>query len=288
MSSQMKFPLKEVIKMDGGIMNKNLLKSVAAVLLTISAAFALSAIPQRPVPPRLVNDYADIFTTEEENRLERALVAFNDSTSNQIAVVTVSDLEGYSPSEFATRIGLDWQVGKADFNNGIVVLVKPKTAFSKGQAFIAVGYGLEGAIPDAYAKRIIEDEMIPHFMKNDYFGGTAAACVTLMKLASGEISVDGSYDETDELAAAVALLMFILFIVFVIVAISNKNGRGGGNGPSQIDAADVIGTILTYGSLMNGGSRGRSGGGFGGGGFGGGFGGFGGGSFGGGGAGGSW
>ena len=115
------------------------MKALAVFLLSVTAVLTLSAIPGRPVPPRLVNDYADIFTWEEENRLERMLVALDDTTSNQITVVTVNDLEGYDPAEYATRIGLDWQVGTADFNNGVVVLVKPKTPDSNGQAFIAVG-----------------------------------------------------------------------------------------------------------------------------------------------------
>lgn len=278
--------------MTGYGLNKFMIKALSVLLFAVSAAVTLYAIPGRPVPQRLVNDYADIFTWEQEQRLEEALVAFDDSTSNQIAVVTVSDLEGYAPAEYATRIGIDWQVGNADFNNGVVVLVKPKTSESNGQAFIAVGYGLEGAIPDAYAKRIIENQMIPRFRTNDYFGGTEAACATLMRLASGEFSSDGSAEEMDDMAAVVAMFLIIFCIVVIVSVISGNNGKGGGKGRSQIDAADVIGTILTYGSLLDNGSRGRSSGGFGGGsfggGFGGGFGGFGGGSFGGGGAGGSW
>ena len=137
------------------------------------------AVPSRPEPQRLVNDYAGIFQPHQTDELERMLVAFDDSTSNQIAVVTVLDLEGYSAAEYATQIGLEWQVGSARFDNGIVVLVKPKTADSSGQVFIAVGYGLEGAIPDAYVKRIINNEMIPHFMSEDYYGGVASACRTL-------------------------------------------------------------------------------------------------------------
>lgn len=270
-----------------------MMKSLMVISFALAAVLSLSAIPGRPVPPRLVNDYADIFTDEQERRLEATLVAFDDTTSNQITVVTVNDLEGYDPAEFATRIGLDWQVGTSDFNNGVVVLVKPKTAFSNGQAFIAVGYGLEGAIPDAYAKRIIENEMIPHFKVNDYFLGTEAACATLMKLASGEISVSDEMEEDDlGIVLAMAMLMLIGFIVIIAVFSSKNGGNNGGGGHYQNDAADLIGTILTYGSLLDN-SRGRSGGGFsggfGGGSFGGGgFGGFGGGSFGGGGAGGSW
>lgn len=260
--------------------------SVAVSLLT---ALAVSAIPSRPVPPRLVNDLADIFTWDEEMRLENALVAFDDTTSNQIAVVTVDDLEGYDASEYATRIGIDWQVGSAEFNNGVVVLVKPKTSGSDGEVFIAIGYGLEGVIPDAYARRIIENEMIPCFREGDYFGGVAQACETLMKLASGEIS-EPRDSEDEGMAALIAFLaVVVLAVIIIAVASGGKNGGGKGGGNIDKDAADVIGTILTYGSMMGKGGGGRSHGGFGGGGFsGGGFGGFGGGSFGGGGAGGRW
>lgn len=255
------------------------------MVLVAVAVISASAIPSRPVPQRLVNDYADIFTWEEESRLERALTAFDDSTSNQIAVVTVTDLEGYDPAEYAVRIGLDWKVGSEEFDNGVVVLVKPKTDDSDGQVFIAVGYGLEGAIPDAYAKRIIEDEMIPHFRENDYFAGTAQACVTLMQLASGEISEPRGGIPDDDIGGLIAVFVIFAMIVFVLLIVGGKNNHGGRGGNRQeIDAADVIGTILTYGSLIGRSGGGRSHGGFGGGGFGG----FGGGSFGGGGAGGSW
>ena len=238
------------------------------------------AIPSRPDPQRLVNDLAQVFTSDQVSRLENTLVAFDDSTSNQIVVVTVKDLEGYDPSEYATRIGLDWGVGSAQFNNGIVLLVKPKTYDSAGQVFIAVGYGLEGAIPDAYAKRIIENELIPNFRLNDYYAGVEAACDVLMKLASGEISEPRGEEEDDALLEIIAMLLFIGLLIFIfIIAIgqNDDNGHSSGGGRRTI----YVGPIITSGRSYGGGSS------FGGG-FGGGFGGFGGGSFGGGGAGGSW
>ena len=265
-------------------MKKCIISFLGALTFIISA----TAIPSRPEPARLVNDLADLFTAEQEEELEKMLVAFDDSTSNQIAVVTVHDLEGYSSSEYATRIGLEWGVGSAKFDNGVVVLVKPKNT-SSGQVFIAVGYGLEGAIPDAYAKRIINDRMIPHFMGNDYFSGVEEACEMLMKLASGEISEMRDTEEGDEIAAIIAT-MFILFIILVVIVLVSKdnNSRGGrGNGGRNV----FRGPVITIGDDLGGWNPTR-GGGFGGGSFGGGgfggFGGFGGGSFGGGGAGGSW
>lgn len=240
------------------------------------------ALPQRPQPERLVNDLAGLLSPEQTNTLENKLVAFDDSTSNQIAVLTVADLEGYDAAEYATRIGLDWGVGSEKFDNGIVILVKPKTT-SSGQVFIAVGYGLEGAVPDAYAKRIINNEMIPHFMNNDYYSGIDAACVTLMKLASGEISELRENDEDEDLLM-IAFTMLMIGLIVLAVVISMKNGGGnGGSGGRKV----YRGPVITIGNDFGGWGSSGSHGGFGGG-FSGGFGGFGGGSFGGGGAGGSW
>ena len=114
-----------------------------ALTFIVALAFAASAfaIPSRPSPERLVNDLAGTFTSRQAEELERVLVAFDDSTSNQIAVVTVKDLEGYEPAEYATRIGLEWGVGSEKFDNGIVILVKPKDN-TAGKVFIAIGYGL--------------------------------------------------------------------------------------------------------------------------------------------------
>ena len=251
------------------------------IVLCLFVAAISHAVPSRPNPQRLVNDLAGIFSPAQISGLESTLVAFDDSTSNQIAVVTVKDLEDYPASEYATRIGLEWQVGSAQFNNGIVILVKPKTIDSSGQVFIAVGYGLEGAIPDAYVKRIIESKMIPYFRNNDYYSGVASACDVLMKLASGEISVQREMEAEDDLGSVFAALFIIFLIMYIAIIISGKGGNGnsggsGSNGPRTV----YVGPIITSG-------RSYGGGGFSGG-FGGGFGGFGGGSFGGGGAGGSW
>lgn len=260
-----------------------ILKYIFLTILSLCLGIGAKAgLPERPVPERLVNDLAGILSHTETDRLERILTAFDDSTSNQITVIITKDLEGYTPVEYATQIGIKWGVGSKEHNNGIVMLVKPKTLMSNGEAFIAVGYGLEGAIPDTYAKFIVDDEMIPHFKSNDYFGGIEQGCRTLMQLASGEISEPRNYDDEVDIIVVFIFFVFIICIVLLIAVIGN-GGNGGnhrGNGTTVFH-----GPIITYGNTF-GGNRGSFGGGFGGG-FGG-FGGFGGGSFGGGGAGGSW
>ncbi len=126
------------------------------------------AIPPAPNPPRLVNDFAGLLTEEQIQEKEQRLVAFNDTTTNVVCVVTVNDLGDYSAAEFAYELGERWGVRSTDDKrNGVVLLLKPRNETS-GEVYIAVGYDLEGAIPDAMAKRIIELKMIPALREGDY------------------------------------------------------------------------------------------------------------------------
>ena len=263
------------------------------VFLLLLAGNLFAQVPARPQPQRLVNDLSGLFSSRQVQVLERALVDFADSTSNQIVVVTVPELYGYDKAELAYEIGQQWGVGQKEFDNGLVILIKPKTAYSNGEVFIATGYGREGAVTDAFAKMVIEREMIPHFRQNDYYGGTVSALKVLMPVIRGEISTDKyAASEGDGMLPSLFFLAFIGFVVFVLVISSNGNNQnmGGGNhrGGRDFTATDafILGSILGNAHGRRGGSYG--GGSFGGGFGGGGFGGFGGGSFGGGGAGGSW
>ena len=242
-------------------------------------------IPYRPVPQRLVNDFAGMLDPREVSSLEMKLVAFNDSTSTQIAIVTVSSLEGYDIADYAQRLGEKWGVGQKGKNNGILILVKPKTASSSGEVQIVTGYGVEGPIPDLTCSDIINREILPAFSNGDYYGGLDKATNVLMSLARGEFPAS-EYSGKSVKKGGKMPLGFILFIVFIIILIS---GRSGGNN-RHISSKGLPFWLLM--SMMgsgrgSGGSWGGFSGGSGGGG-GGGFGGFGGGSFGGGGAGGSW
>ncbi len=271
-------------------------RTLAAALLLICAVAAMAKIPERPYPPRLVNDFAGIFNDWQKAALEQRLVAFDDTTSNQIAVVTLEELDG-DPAMVAYEIGESWGVGGEKNNNGVVILIKPKTAFSSGQVFIAVGYGLEGAIPDAMTKRIFENEMVPHLRNgNDYYSAVNAALDVLMPLACGEYSESREFDGEDIVAmvSAVFFLLAVLMIILVMFACYKSTNIGSGH-KHKLDLWDIIVLSNMFGSSSDSGSSGRNSGGWGGGhssgssgGFGGGFGGFGGGHFGGGGAGGSW
>lgn len=245
-------------------------------------------IPEKPVPPRLVNDFAGLLDKQEVNRLEQKLVSFNDSTSNQIVIVVVPTLNDYAPGDYAQRLGEKWGVGQKGFDNGVVILVKPKTADSGGKVFIAQGYGLEGAIPDLTCSEIIDKEILPAFRNDDYYGGLDRATTVLMKLARGEFSA-AQYGRSGKKSSGKASSLLPVIIIFVVVMLI-FGGRSGGGRNRRITTGGLPLWMLM--SMMGGGSHrgggfGSGSGGFGGGG-GGGFGGFGGGGFGGGGAGGSW
>jgi uncharacterized protein len=255
-----------------------------ASLFFLSLSLGAQTLLPRPDPPRLVNDYAGVLSSSEVQALENKLVAFNDSTSNQIAVVIVSDLQGYDKSEFAYKVARDWGVGQSDFNNGLLVLVKTKTDESLGQIFIATGYGLEGAIPDLACADIIDREMIPHFREDDYYGGLDAGTDVLMSLASGEYNYDTYAGKGS--SGSFPAIIFIIFIIAVIIMASAGNSN---NKHIKKSGTSNLPLWLLLSMMGGGKSHGGSFGGFsGGGGSSGGFGGFGGGGFGGGGAGGSW
>ena len=266
-------------------MKNYLYLSLLSFILTCSPVIVTGqdVIPGRPDPPRMVNDFADFLTATEEDNLEQKLVAFNNETSTQIAIVTVATLGGYDIADFSFRLGENWGVGQEGFDNGIVILVKPKTDEEKGEVFIATGYGLEGAVPDAIAKRIVEAEILPSFRKGEYFEGLNRAVTTLIELTRGEYTADEYMEKTADNPVPLGIGFFILLIF--IVSLLSRIRRGRHYSPRH--------NIPLWTALFLAGSVGRSHrGSFGsfssGGGSFGGFGGFGGGSFGGGGAGGSW
>ncbi len=260
---------------------KNLVLSIVSVFIAFSV-FAQD-IPARPEPPRLVNDFAKVLSDQQREQLETELVHFNNTTSTQIAVVTVSSLDGYDVSDYAIRLHEKWGVGQQGKNNGIVVLFKPKTATEKGQVFVSVGYGLEGVIPDAIAHRdVVDFEMIPRFKQNDIFGGLYHGTKVLMDLASGEYSADEYHQAVNDQQGD-GLLGGILFfiILFIVIPILRGRSRRFFNGGSSLPFWLAMG-MMSSGRNSHSGSWGNFSGG------GGGFGGFGGGMTGGGGAGGSW
>jgi len=226
-------------------------------------------LPDPLSPPRLVNDFAKTFDESQKEDLEQTLKAYNDSTSTQIYVVTVTDLKGYDISDYATRLGIKWNIGQKDKNNGILILIKPRAGNERGRVFIATGYGVEHILTDARVGRIIDNDMMPYLQNGDYYNAAKAAIGTIIKYMSGEFQAD---EDNSALPMVVQIIVILLILYLLYLGSRNNKGRssGGRNGSGP------------WGGFFGGGFGGRSsGGGWGGGSFGGG----GGGSFGGGGAG---
>jgi len=257
---------------------KKFIAAFAFWLLAVSGFADDTCIPASPVPFRLVNNFSkafpDFLSSAEKQALEDKLQQFHKETSNQIVIIVVDDLCGYDANEFSTRIGQTWGVGQGKFDNGVVVMIKPTGGAGQREAYIAVGYGLEGVIPDITANRILDNEIFPRFKNGDFYNALDVSTDILISLAKKDFSYK-DYQKKGTKNWMPFLSFIVLFVIYIFFSFRRRSY-----------------TMTRRGRTFYGGGWGWGGGfgGFGGGSSGGGFGGgsFGGGSFGGGGAGGRW
>ena len=242
--------------------------SLLSLILIAASTFA-QTFPEINSPARLVNDFADILSADEERLLENKLEAFDDSTSTQITIVSLSNLDGEPASSYAPKLAEAWGIGNKQRNNGILILVSMD---NPREVFIATGYGVEEFVTDGLAKRIINEHMLPAFKQQRYYDGLNQGSDDLMQLLKGTFKGFGKKKKAKSIPAVFVVLGIIVFVMFA------SRNRGGGGGFRTYGRPG-------WGGFPMGGGGWHSGGGSSGGG---GFGGFGGGSFGGGGAGGSW
>lgn len=270
------------------VIDKVMKRFLLFLLFSICSLALWAQVPDKPAHFVGVSDFADVFTVEQKSYLERKIRTIKDSSSNEIIVVTLKDSGGMDKAQLATEIGHSWGVGNEKFDNGVVILLKPKTQTERGEVFIAVGYGLESVITDALSFSIVNQVMIPHLRQNDYFSAVNEAIDELYKIARGEYNVAAKPNE----GPSMWIVLLLAALLILLVMYGNKRG-GGKNGGGQYStwSSGSLGDVLrggamggSLGSLRGSGMGGYSGG------FGGGFSGgsFGGGGFGGGGAGGSW
>jgi uncharacterized protein len=215
-----------------------------------------------------VVDQAGILSPSTESKLTELLAEHERKTSNQVVVVTLASLQGYDIADFGVQLGRAWKLGQAGRDNGAILIVAPKERLVR----IEVGYGLEGALPDARASAIIFQEIIPRFRSGDMEGGVVQGTLAVLG------SIEGTYQPKPAAArrsvdpSIVPILMIVAFFVFMVIFNGYSRGarRGGWGAPVFIPGG--------WGGRRGGWGGGGSGGGFSGGG----------GSFGGGGASGRW
>jgi len=235
-------------------MNKRLLTFFT---LTVLAAICASAFALGAVPKLIgrVNDYANLLDEGQRSLIEQALAQFEAKTTTQVVLLTVPSLDGESIEGFSIRVAEQWKIGQADKHNGVILVVAP----NERQVRIEVGYGLEGALTDLEASRIIRGVVVPAFKTGNYYGGIVGGLDGIMKGVEGEFTAPSQTGGTRHYngKGKPSLLSTILTFIIFLVLISTRTGRQ-----------------LLFFALLFGGRGGRSsgGGGFsgGGGGFGGG------------------
>lgn len=254
-----------------------------ALLMLLFAAVLSGVIAKDPPPPgkQMVNDFANVLSPDQLNALENKLRAYNDSTSTQIAIVIENSLEGDDIFDYSLRLATQWGIGGGSNNNGVLIYV----ALDDRKLRIQTGYGVEGFLTDALAKRIIETKLKPAFREQRYYEGLSDAVDVIAAAGRGEYKAE---DQAGKVAPAMLLLglLVFVFLMWIIFSWINRN-RGYSKKGSYTDTHSSGGGWWWFpgggwgsgsgGSSWGGGSDGGSD-----------FGGWGGGDFGGGGSGGDW
>jgi uncharacterized protein len=196
--------------------------------LFVALLFSLTTFAQKPVPElwnARVHDEANVLTHEKIDQLEKQLAHYEDSTSNQIAILIISSLEGEVLEDYSLRVAEAWKLGQKDKDNGVLLLI----AVDDHAMRIEVGHGLEGVLTDALCNRIIRNEMAPAFRRADFDGGVAAAINGMIAAIGGEYTAGDSSDlaelsTTARVLIGLGIYAFLSIFAFFAIIITDKWG----------------------------------------------------------------
>lgn len=177
-------------------------------LLFLSTTLFTFAFTVPGKPTGYVNDFASLFTIEQKNLLESKLALFNASTSNEIAVVTITSLEGDYIEHYAAELFKAWGIGNEKKDNGVLLLI----ALNDRAMRIEVGYGLEGSLTDSLSSQIIRNDLTPAFKKSEYYGGVDKALDNIILATKDEYQLDSTKKN-----ASFPVSFETLFIIFIVV-----------------------------------------------------------------------
>lgn len=225
---------------------------VCAALLAGGGAGAAAQERLPPPPKAYFNDYAGLVPPGDAQRLDAKLRDFEKQTSNQVLVAVFPELPSPSLEDFTNRTAESWRAGRKDVDNGVVFFVFVRDRKMR----IETGYGLEGALPDALASRILSDEVVPRFQKGDWAGGLEAGVDAILRATKGEYQPVAARP-AGRSVSLVGLVIVLLFVLLFLWLANHGAGTGGGR-------------TYDHRGYRRGGWGGGWGGGFGGGGFGGG------------------
>ena len=237
-----------------------LLVSLMGFLLLSSPSFAAFEVPK--LKTRIL-DQANLIDAASKQKINQLLAGHEKASSNQVIVVTLKDLQGYSVEQAGVEMGRAWGVGQKEQDNGIVLIL----AQAERKVRIEVGYGLEGVMTDAVSATIIQEYILPRFKTGDFSGGLLVGTQAIVAALGGEVIAPVAKSRKSGDGSGLPSIIF-MFIFMAFAAMGRIGGRGG-RGRSSLWLLPLM--------ILGGGSGGRSSGGGGFGGFSGGGGGFGGG-----------
>jgi uncharacterized protein len=252
--------------------------SALLTLLLIAASTAPASEPKFPLLSGRVVDDAGVLNSSTVDELTLMLADHERTTGEQVVVVTLDSLQGYTIEDYGYQLGRHWGIGQKGVNTGAILIVAPR----EHKVRIEVGYGLEGTLTDATSRTIIENDILPNFKRGDFNAGVMAGTRSILATLGGEPAPANVTEHTSILTVIVPFLPFLV-VVLIRLMIAKAESRIP-HPPRAAYSPNYDGAY--WGPGLSGQGGGGWGGGFGGGG-GGGFSG-GGGSFGGGGASGSW
>jgi len=202
-------------------MTKNLMRGTFLFILVCLVLPFISA-QQLPKPSGFVNDFAGVLKEQDALSIEKLAAAVKEKTGAELALVTVMSFAPYaSIEEFSAALMNDWGVGERGKDNGVLFVL----AMSERESKIEVGYGLEGAIPDSAAGRILDTAVIPAFREGDFSGGLLKGYRTIAAYVAKEKGVDiESFDlpqikKNEGLRHSYGRFVFFIFFIFAFIAI---------------------------------------------------------------------
>jgi uncharacterized protein len=187
---------------------------VSSALAVLLVATSMHAYTSPGNPTGYVNDFAGILSPDEEQALTKTIEDFNTRSQVEIAIVTVPTIGDESIEQYANLLFREWGIGGAESNQGILIV----SAMEERSVRIEVGYGLEGAVPDARASALIRDYILPAFGEGNYFKGLEDTTRALVALIEG--SGDLPPVETSDTSGASAFDMWTAFLIFGYVIFS--------------------------------------------------------------------
>ena len=193
--------------------------------MLLCAGAALADINYPKLTGRVV-DNAGLLNPETKSYLTSIFAQHESETSNQVVLVTLSDLQGYTIEDFGYQLGRHWKIGQKDVDNGVLLIVAP----NERKVRIEVGYGLEGVLTDAYAHAIIQNDILPSFKQGNYHQGIVNGAQRIIDVIHGSYKPEVSSDSDFEgLAAFILFAGLILLFLFGIFSGTGRGGRGGGS-----------------------------------------------------------